>query len=883
MTATNPLHQDALELHARGINVIPIRHDGSKAPVLRAWEQHITTEADIDAWFGGDNPHHRAIGAVTGAASENLEMAEIEGRAAGELTQLAQLAEDSGIRATWDKVNAGWLELTPSGGIHWFYRVEAPAIPGSMKLAMRPSTPDELTAWKAIEQVKVDAIPDPDKRAKRQAKIDATQCADVMQTLAETRGNGGQSVIAPTPGTAHETGRPWARLRGGPATVPTLTWDERDQFLTLLSTLDQRDAPTEPEPAGTMTGTLALAEASTPGPRLGGITPGDDFEERNSWPDILEPHGWTRLFTRGATTYWCRPGKTQGISATTGHAKDRDRLYVFSSSTDFDTFTPYTKFGAHAHLNHGGDHSAAATRLKADGYGESPTHAATRALAAAQPQPGPTAATPATVAGTAAEAPLPFGFTLVEAPRQWGDVGLRSHQRMAARLATFAAGKFLFVAGIGWHRWDGTRWEPDTRGTHINGELTTLLRQSWVEAINDKDLEADVKASMTATGSSGTLNLASFRPEISTERIDTDPWLLNTPTGTLDLHGLTLRPHNPDDRITKVTTVGYNPDATSATWEHFLETSLPDPEVRAFLQRYAGLSLIGKVIEHVLVIAHGSQGRNGKGVFARTIARVLDSYATTAPADLLVQSRYGDKRSAGELAAIMRLRGARWVALSELNKGVAMDEATMKSLTGGDILTAKFMGKDPVEFDPSHTIFMSANDLPTVGSDSTAAWARIRAVPWTVSWVGREDVTLEDRIERELEGVLAWMVEGLRQYQKIGLAAPAAVMAETEKYRSDNDPVARFITERCYLGPAASVTRSALLDAYTAWARTNGEQPLTGRQLATLIRATPGVDEYKAGTLAWRGIGLAVIMDTTPEDEPRILPIGDFGPLGYKD
>lgn len=860
----------AQHLHALGIVVIPVRGDGTKAPAIREWQTYQPTVQDLDDWFrpqAGANgfPRYSAIGVVSGAASGNLEMAELEGRAMVHLPDLRELAHDSGIGDTWDKVSAGWVEQTPSGGIHWFYRVTGEDVPGNLKIAMRPSSAEELAEWKTDETARANKDYDGDRLAARLAKITAATTADVLQTLAETRGRGGQSVAAPTGGHAHDSGRPWIRLVGGPDSLPTLTADERDQFLTILGTLDRRPHP-EPTPSTTPTGTLAQAEAGHRDHTTGdGISPGDDYEQKTTWAQLLEPNGWRQLFTRGTTIYWRRPGKDRGISATTGHADDRDRLYVFSSSTEFDTHTPYTKFGAYATLEHGGDHSAAAKSLAGYGFGETRTQAQAKSVLPETPQrPAGTPPPP-----TTQEQPQPqAAITITEEHPEWGDAGLRSHQRMATRLAERVTGRFLYVSGSGWHRWDGTRWAPDHRGTAINYEITRLFQESWREAQGDKDLAADVKSAQTANGTAGVLQLASLKPEISTEIVDADPWLLNTPTGTLDLHTLGLRPHNPADRITKITACGYTPEATSDLWDHFLETSLPNVEVREFLQRYAGLALIGKVVEHVLVIAHGNLGRNGKGVFSRTVEAALASYAITAPADLLIQSRHGDKRSAGELASIMRLRGARWVVMSELNKGVKMDEATMKSLTGGDRLEAKRMGKDPVEFSPSHTIFMSANDLPAVGADSTAAWARIRAVPWEISWDGREDTTLEDRLAAHLPAVLAWAVEGLRTYQRVGLAAPAAVLRETAKYRTDNDPVARFIEDECTTTPDATVGRAVLLEAYQKWARNGSEPNMSGRQLTAIMRTREGVQEFKSGTLAWRGIGLAAPAYSDPTPEP---------------
>src|SRR5699024_9102861 len=408
---------------------------------------------------------------------------------------------------------------------------------------------------------------------------------------------------------------------------------------------------------------------------------------------------------------------------------------------------------------------------------------------------------------------------------QWHDANLRSHQRIAALLHHYADGKAVDVDGIGWHYWSGTPWALDRRETRIHAILSDLLQRSWLEAMNDQALQSDVKSAMTATGSRGVIDLASRSPELFTAQVDQDPYLLNCTNGTLDLHTLQLRPHDPADRITKITGAGYDPNAAATSWESFLASSLPDPAVRAFMQRYAGLSLIGRVIEHVMLIATGT-GRNGKGVLARTLSKALGDYAFTATNDLLVTGRHGGK-TAGELAAQMVLRGARFAVMSELDKNDKMNESLMKSLTGGDEITAKLMGQNFVSFMPSHSFFLQTNDLPAMDANAKAAWARVRVVPFDVSFEGREDHSLEERLETELAGVLSWAVEGLRQYQQNGLDEPDAVKASTDAYRSDNDALSRFIDDQCVLNPAASVTTAKITEMYNQWAAVNGEQPIS--------------------------------------------------------
>lgn len=316
----------ALDYATHGCSVIPVRADGSKAPAV-AWKPYQAAAADEDtlaAWFTGDT--YDGLGIVTGAASGNLELLELEGRATHLLPELAQLLCDSGLADLWQAVSQGWVVRSPSGGIHLLYRVDGP-VHGNTKLARRPNAEDP----------------------------------HLVDVLIETRGEAGYFVTAPSGGRTHPTGGAWTLLAGGPAMCPTITGEQRDALHIAAATFDAMPAA-EPLPV-----------ASAPSTPSEGRRPGDDYNDRATWDDILTPHGWTKTKRIGAGLGWTRPGKhaRDGISATTGTSADGvDRLYVFSSSTEFDTERPYSKFAAYAVLEHGGDLSAAAKALRAAGYGD---------------------------------------------------------------------------------------------------------------------------------------------------------------------------------------------------------------------------------------------------------------------------------------------------------------------------------------------------------------------------------------------------------------------------------------------------------------------------------------------------------------------------------
>lgn len=397
--------------------------------------------------------------------------------------------------------------------------------------------------------------------------------------------------------------------------------------------------------------------------------------------------------------------------------------------------------------------------------------------------------------------------------------------RMAYRLAHAYNNRLLHVHGIGWHYWTGTRWAEDERG-EAQRAVYDVLRQALAESLDDKDLRKDVQKCESASGTNGVLDLAAAMQEFAAtvEDLDRDGYLLNCANGTLDLRTMEMKPHDPQDRITKVTRAAYDPEQTGETWEQFLESSLPNKEVRDFLKRYVGVGLLGTVREHILAILTGT-GRNGKGVFYGAVGDALGDYATTAEPDLFMH------RDGGHPTGEMDLRGARWVVVSESDKGRRLAEATVKRLTGGDRIKARRMRRDFVEFDPSHTAALITNHLPKVSGDDPALWARLRVVPFDVVFSKdgepRQDPDLTTKLQLEIDAVLTWAIQGWQEYQEKGLAEPDAVSEATSEYQTESDAVARFILERCITGPAFSARSGQLFDAYKEWCTFDGADPMS--------------------------------------------------------
>ncbi|MDS4058643.1 MAG: bifunctional DNA primase/polymerase [Candidatus Contendobacter sp.] len=312
----------ALSAHAAGLCVVPPRMDGSKAPFSRTWKAFQQARPDPDQLRRWYSDGLTGIGAIPGAVSGNLEVLEFD---EGETYfHFKDVADEAGLGPIIARLEHGYVESSPSGGRHWLYRCAE--IGGNTKLATRPDGRDD-------------------------------HGRPLIKTLIETRGEGGFIILAPSCGRVHPSGRPYKLLGGGFSTIPTLAPEERRELFALARTFHIPDPAkirdSDPRPAGAATGER----------------PGDAFNARARWSDVLEPHGWMPLYERGGTHYWRRPGKGKGVSAATNW-QGRDYLFVWSSSTPFETETPITKFAAYAVLEHGGDLKAAAKALAGQGYGE---------------------------------------------------------------------------------------------------------------------------------------------------------------------------------------------------------------------------------------------------------------------------------------------------------------------------------------------------------------------------------------------------------------------------------------------------------------------------------------------------------------------------------
>lgn len=384
-----------------------------------------------------------------------------------------------------------------------------------------------------------------------------------------------------------------------------------------------------------------------------------------------------------------------------------------------------------------------------------------------------------------------------------------------------------------WFIWDGQRWVPD-RTKRVQELAKATARNILVEASLVEDLEERGRiarhglASEQATRIRAMVECAQSDPAIAVvpDMLDRDPWLLNVENGTIDLRTGALHEHRREDLLTRLCPVHYDPTARSPEWEGFLHTVTGgDPEVKRFLQQFAGYCLAGSTREEKLFFIYGPT-RSGKSTFVRALQSVLGpDYAHTCDFGTLLKR----KASGGPRDDVAAMRGKRLAVSMEVDNGAELAEAMVKQLTGGDTVRARLLYANSSEFTPECKLVIVANDRPRVRHDDDAIWERIVEVPFphTVPKADR-DLKLKETLSTDPQckaAVLAWAVEGCLDWQQNMLVIPAAVKAATEAYRQSQDPLGGFIEQRCILAPDAWVSSSHLVAACHDWFHEEGIRP----------------------------------------------------------
>lgn len=785
----------ALDYHAKGLFVLPIKLDGTKSPSAETWEfykERRPTIMEIHAWFA----QSRGIAVVCGPCSCQLEVIDFEKEST--FMEWKELADQllPGV------VNSCVLVKTPGSkhhgedgsvlpGIHVYYHIDTFDAPKCEKLAK-------------------------DREG---------------QLLIKVKGAGGYVVVPGGDERAHPSGKPYHFIKGTFDSIPKISAAEREALITLAASLNQF--------------VVEIPEGRPESKGVSGDLPGHDYDAKGDW-SVLEKHGWRMILNRGAFQGWRRPGKeTAGISATTGYCKGRDgtdRLYVFSTNAKpFEDRRCYSRFAVFTFLEHQGDWSKASKALVEQGFGNKRKGADSPPLDMSELDRTDIGNAKKLVElhGQDMRYVHPWKKFIYWDTNRWreDDCGqIERHAKDVVRHLYVSASKTCLEA------------TSNLMGTSPEQYSDDLLLKVKLQKKHAKQTGSHnrIKAMIA---------LAASEPDIPLEpnQLDADPMVLNCLNGVVDLRSAALGEHHRDQLLSKLCPVVYDPDAKCPQFLNFLMQAMNDRrEMVEYLQRALGYSFTASDSEHAVFINHG-KGANGKTVFINAILHVLgNDYSMQGSSELLLASR--SDRHPTEQADLF---GRRFISISEIDEGRHLAEARLKQLTGGDKVRARRMHENFWQFDPTHKFWIATNHKPHIRGQDEGIWRRIQLIPWELTIPPeKRDRNLLSKLLQERVGILSWIVEGARQWSKQGLCPPQKVIDATQEYRCEQDALQAFIEEQCRTGKDYRVSSSILFDRFIEHAPQN--KNVTTVDFARAMQ-NKGFEKKRSavnGSMQWHGLTL---------------------------
>lgn len=366
------------------------------------------------------------------------------------------------------------------------------------------------------------------------------------------------------------------------------------------------------------------------------------------------------------------------------------------------------------------------------------------------------------------------------------------------------------------------------------------------------------------------LNFASsgLRLGITGNEWDALPYVLPVRNGVIDLKTGTMIPPAPEQYIRTFAPVDFaGLDTPAVRFEQFLtEIFAAHPDLPNYIWRLFGYAISGTSSEHTFPIFWGAEGRNGKDTLLNAVQAVLGTDLADSVSNDVVLEAKGHRTAGAATPHLITLRGKRLAWASEPDEGARVTPGLVKMITGGGRINARRPhDKNEVSFQPTHTLLLLTNHAPHAPSDDSALWERVKLIEFTQRFLDepdpqkpnehKKDPTLKEKLEAEKPGILAWLVRGCLEYQRVGLTPPDCVKFATSSYRNKEDTLQLFIDERCIIRPDASTKAQTLYNAYKDWCLQMNLRPMTGTSFGEKIAKKFTKDRKTLG-IFYLGIGI---------------------------
>lgn len=463
----------------------------------------------------------------------------------------------------------------------------------------------------------------------------------------------------------------------------------------------------------------------------------------------------------------------------------------------------------------------------------------------------------------------------------------------AERLVSLHGSDMLCLAES-WHLWDEKRFRQDDlraldafaihtartifeQGDALEVEAERIAEEAQEDGDDEALKEAELllgqamtlkawgRKSESRRGIEAMIAVARHLRAVHADDLDEDPMLFNCANGTLDLRRRVLRPHLRTDRITKLAPTPFDPNARSEALERFLDDlTCGDRSLRDWLGKLLGYILIGKRTEDVVALFLGAGG-SGKSTLFAALVETLGDYAVTVSFDAFLEREH----RGGPRPELAMCRGARAVFAAEVSEGVKLDSAVLKSITGGERITARMLYANPITYRPQFVPLLACNVAPLIEADSGNR-RRLRIVPCDNEVKDPDKSLREDLGKPEARAaLLAFLVDGYKRWSQEGLGTCQAVEDATATYwagqkqreRERSSKEARATVEvffgACVEHAEGVVTPSGVLYAgYVEYCTREALEPVADSVFGRVLGAMELPSTRNKTTRSWLGVRL---------------------------
>ena len=231
------------------------------------------------------------------------------------------------------------------------------------------------------------------------------------------------------------------------------------------------------------------------------------------------------------------------------------------------------------------------------------------------------------------------------------------------------------------------------------------------------------------------------------------------------------------------------------------------------------------------------QQEMGSGTLTDTMLHMHGDYAHTAKPETLSEKKYKDSTRASE--DIARLKGCRFLNISEPSKTMMVDSALLKTLLGRDKIIARNLYKESFEFYPDFKLFINCNHLPIINDNTVFESGRINVITFDRHFEKHErDTSLKDKLKEqdEISGIFNWCLEGLKRFRKEGLKVPKEIETATAEYQKNNDKFELFFDEEL-IKSDKNITLADIYNSYKEWCKESGFAPQSKQTIKSKLKA----------------------------------------------